>query len=97
MKEEPLSAWLKRRDEKIGLLREVFIDGEGRRRATHVHPDKPRAIEQWNGHAWELLTVVPNLAAAKQVMYPESAKTSNESASAPLKVSTGRHRKPPRS
>ncbi|MFJ6697507.1 DUF6087 family protein [Streptomyces sp. NPDC091272] len=95
MDDEPLSEWLKRREARIGRLRAVVADEKGRR-ATHLFPDKPRAIERWNGHTWELVTVVPNLAEAKRVLYPDVAKPDSPTRQPSLmKEGTGRHRKPP--
>lgn len=94
MEDESLAEWAKRRDARIGLLRAVVADESGQR-ATHLYPDRPRAIERWNGHAWELVTVVPNLSDAKRFLYPDVAKPAATRTSARLGPGTGRHRKPP--
>lgn len=98
MDDEPLSRWVERRDAKIGRLRSMpIVAGEGPKGA-HLNPDAPRAVEQWNGHAWEPYAVVANLAEAKQVMYPETVGTDptavQPSDTKPLDSGAGKHRKP---
>ncbi|MGW4028691.1 DUF6087 family protein [Streptomyces sp. NPDC004838] len=71
MNDEPLSDWVKRRDARIGRLRAVPIVGRGEPRGAHLRPDAPRAVERWNGHAWELHTIARNLAEARRLLHPE--------------------------
>ncbi|MGW3927351.1 DUF6087 family protein [Streptomyces microflavus] len=53
MDNEPLSDWAKRRDAKIGRLRAVpLVPGDGPK-GSHLNPEAPRAIQRWNGYAWE--------------------------------------------
>ncbi|MFM9445328.1 DUF6087 family protein [Streptomyces acidiscabies] len=97
MDEEPLSEWARRRDAKVGRLRAVpIVRGDGPR-ATHVNPDEPRAIERWNGHAWEPYGYAADLAEAKRVLYPEAGDSSHPASGPvhqPLAPGRGRHRKP---
>ncbi|MGW4171830.1 DUF6087 family protein [Streptomyces chartreusis] len=32
-----------------------------RPKASHLHPDVPRSIQRWNGHAWEPVRGQPHL------------------------------------
>ncbi|WP_236245252.1 DUF6087 family protein [Streptomyces sp. CC210A] len=97
MDDEPLSEWAERRDAKIGRLRAVpIVSGDGPR-ASHLHPDAPRAIERWNGHAWEPYAFAADLAAAKRILYPGASTPPTPApgpARLPLAPGTGRHRKP---
>ncbi|PBC84248.1 hypothetical protein SAMN05428945_1120 [Streptomyces sp. 2224.1] len=97
MDDEPLSAWAKRRDAKIGRLRAVpLVPGEGHRGA-HLAPDAPRAIQQWNGHIWEAHGIAADFAAAGRILYPEAAAPpAAVPARQPLRPGRGKHRKPPR-
>ncbi|WP_328550181.1 DUF6087 family protein [Streptomyces sp. NBC_00366] len=98
MDDELLTDWAERRDAKIGRLRAVpVVSGDGPR-ASHLQPDAPRAIERWNGHAWEPHGLAANLADAKAVLYPEARQSSNPligPVPKPLGSGTGKHRKPP--
>jgi hypothetical protein len=96
MDDEPLKDWAERRDAKIGRLRTVpVVPGDGPR-ASHLHPDAPRAIERWNGHTWEPYAFAANLAEAKVILYPEASQPPPPaSAPKPLGSGTGKHRKPP--
>lgn len=98
MDDEPLTDWAERRDAKIGRLRAVpVVSGDGLR-ASHLHPDAPRAIERWNGHTWEPHGFATNLAEAKAVLYPETGEPSPPTPGPvpkPLGSATGKHRKPP--
>ncbi|MFF3327680.1 DUF6087 family protein [Streptomyces sp. NPDC002889] len=98
MNDEPLSDWAERRDAKIGRLRAVpIVSGDGPK-GSHVNPDAPRAIERWNGHAWEPHGFAPNFAEAKRILYPEAAEdraAPRGPVPKPLGRGTGKHRKPP--
>ncbi|WP_406403060.1 DUF6087 family protein [Streptomyces sp. NBC_00879] len=96
MDEEPLSNWAERRDAKIGRLRAAPVTGGAGPKGSHVSPDAPRVIERWNGYAWELHTLVSNLAEAQRILYPNTAETSPAPGPAPnpLGPGTGMHRKP---
>ncbi|WP_406482705.1 DUF6087 family protein [Streptomyces sp. NBC_01615] len=73
MDDGPLSEWAERRDAKVGRLRAVpIVSGEGPS-GSHLNPDAPRAIERWNGHAWEPHTFAQNLAEAKRIPVPRGA------------------------
>ncbi|MCS0638962.1 DUF6087 family protein [Streptomyces sp. LP05-1] len=93
--DEPLSAWVERRDARIGRLRAVpVVPGDGPRGA-HVNPDEPRLVERWNGHAWEPYVFASDLAEAKRLLYPEAntPPPGGSSGRRPLAPGTGRHRK----
>ncbi|MEU3373291.1 DUF6087 family protein [Streptomyces sp. NPDC006660] len=97
MDEEPLSEWAERRDAKIGRLRAVPIVSGDSPKGSHVSPDAPRAIERWNGHAWEPYGFAASLAETKRILFPEAhtpAAGSAGLAGQPLAPGRGRHRKP---
>ncbi|MCP3755724.1 DUF6087 family protein [Streptomyces sp. TBY4] len=97
MDDESLSEWAERRDAKIGRLRAVSISSGDNPHGSHVNPAAPRAIERWNGHAWEPHGFALNLTEAKLILYPEAnAPTAAARAPAdqPLAPGKGRHRKP---
>ncbi|AYG81931.1 hypothetical protein DWB77_04098 [Streptomyces hundungensis] len=97
MVEEPLSEWAERRDSKIGRLRAVPIVSGNSPKGSHVSPDAPRAIERWNGHAWEPYGFATSLAETKRILFPEANKLAAGSpglAGQPLAPGRGRHRKP---
>lgn len=98
MEEEPLDKWaqrfLARQQERVGRLRAVPM-APGPARAAHVEPDKPRAIERWNGYAWQPYTVAANYAQAKQILYPPPKQDGPSAGGGPVPVrGRGRHRKP---
>ncbi|EFL34023.1 conserved hypothetical protein [Streptomyces viridochromogenes DSM 40736] len=95
MDDESLKDWAERRDAMIGRLRAVpVMPGDGPR-ASHLNPDAPRAIERWNGHAWELYGFAASLADAKAILYPEANEPSSLRPMAkPLGSGSGKHRKP---
>ncbi|MEU8784320.1 DUF6087 family protein [Streptomyces sp. NPDC048637] len=95
MDDEPLSEWAERRDAKIGRLRAVpLVPGEGPR-GSHLNPDAPRAIQRWNGYAWEPHGFASNLAEAKRILYPEATTPpAAVPGYQPLRPGRGRHRKP---
>ncbi|MDN3296332.1 DUF6087 family protein [Streptomyces ficellus] len=97
MDDEPLEEWAERRDAKIGRLRAVpVVSGDGPK-GSHLNPDAPRAIERWNGHAWEPYTLAANLAEAKRILHPGAGSPATPAvvrARQPLAPGTGRHRKP---
>ncbi|GGW33018.1 DUF6087 family protein [Streptomyces caelestis] len=95
MDDEPLKDWAERRDARIGRLRAVpAVPGDGPR-ASHLNPDAPRAIERWNGHAWELYGFAASLAEAQAILYPEANEPSPPGpVPKPLGSGTGKHRKP---
>ncbi|WDV53642.1 DUF6087 family protein [Streptomyces coeruleorubidus] len=96
MDDEPLRDWADRRDAKIGRLRAMpVVSGDGPR-GSHLYPETPRAIERWNGHAWEPYGFAADLDETKAVLYPEASRPpSPEPVSKPLGTGTGKHRKPP--
>lgn len=54
-----------------GRMRAVTL-APGPPRAAHVDPDLPRAVFRWDGTGWRLVRVVPDLAAAQDLMRPET-------------------------
>ncbi|MER5970428.1 DUF6087 family protein [Streptomyces sp. NPDC002055] len=97
MDDEPLERWAERRDARIGRLRALPIVPGGGPRGSHLYPDAPRAIERWNGYAWEPYGFAANLAEAKAILYPEakdSPAPAQGPAPKPLGTGTGKHRKP---
>ncbi|MFI8185352.1 DUF6087 family protein [Actinacidiphila glaucinigra] len=71
MEDEPLEQWLRRRNErqarKTGRLRAGTL-APGPPRGAHVAPDAPRLISRWDGHAWQPVAVVADLAEARAVL-----------------------------
>ncbi|MFI9772906.1 DUF6087 family protein [Streptomyces sp. NPDC052415] len=54
MEDEPLEEWAARRAQRRptpGERRAVPL-GEAPEHGTHVDPDAPRAIQEWDGHTW---------------------------------------------
>ncbi|MFF4171789.1 DUF6087 family protein [Streptomyces sp. NPDC001744] len=95
MDDESLSRWAERRDARIGQLRAVpLVTGDGPR-ASHLHPDAPRAIQRWNGHLWEPHGFAANLTEARRVLFPDAEPAAAPEAAPKLGPGTGRHRKPP--
>ncbi|MFD8545116.1 DUF6087 family protein [Streptomyces sp. NPDC059649] len=94
MDDEPLSEWAERRYAKVGRLRAVpLVTGDGPK-ASHLHPDAPRAIQRWNGYSWEPHGFASNLAEARQILYPEVIKPPAAGPAPQLGAGTGKHRKP---
>ncbi|MBZ6475427.1 DUF6087 family protein [Streptomyces griseocarneus] len=94
MDDEPLSHWAERRDAKIGRLRAMPIVSDNGPKGSHVNPEAPRAIERWNGHAWEPYAFASTLAEAKRILYPQGSEPSASGPAPKLGPGTGRHRKP---
>ncbi|MFJ2259688.1 DUF6087 family protein [Streptomyces sp. NPDC087844] len=96
MDDESLSDWAERRDAKIGRLRAVpLVSGDGLK-GSHLNPDAPRAIQRWNGYAWEPYGFAANLAETRRILHPSAKEPPTASAPQPqpLKAGRGRHRKP---
>ncbi|UYB40629.1 DUF6087 family protein [Streptomyces sp. Je 1-4] len=95
MDDEPLSDWAERRDAKIGRLRAVPLVPKEGLKGSHLNPEAPRAIQRWNGYAWEPHGFASNLAEAKRILYPEAmTPPAAVSPPQPLRSGTGKHRKP---
>ncbi|MEJ8640152.1 DUF6087 family protein [Streptomyces sp. MS2.AVA.5] len=73
MNEESLEEWARRREERraqsTGKLRAVPL-ASGSHRGSHVEPDAPRAVEEWDGAQWVIVGLVDDLAAAKGLLHP---------------------------
>ncbi|MCZ4125474.1 DUF6087 family protein [Streptomyces sp. H39-S7] len=101
MSEEPLEIWAQRRAadraRMVGRLRARSL-ASGPERASHVHPDAERVIEQWDGYQWVPVTVAVDLAAARSLLFvPEPADERATEWDRPATgEGTGRHRKPAR-
>ncbi|MFI6277882.1 DUF6087 family protein [Streptomyces sp. NPDC050988] len=96
MDDEPLADWAERRDAKIGRLRAVpLVSGDGPK-GSHLNRDAPRAIQRWNGYAWEPHGFAANLAEAQRILHPQAEEPPTASAPQrqPLRAGPGRHRKP---
>jgi hypothetical protein len=76
--EEPLAEWARQREERRtqakGRLRAAPL-AAGPHRASHVAPDAPRVIEEFDGSQWVAVSIVENLAAAKATLYPPHRAT----------------------
>ncbi|MEU3466182.1 DUF6087 family protein [Streptomyces sp. NPDC006733] len=101
MSEEPLESWAQRRAvdraRKLGRLRARTLM-PGPERASHVHPEAERVIEQWDGYQWVPLMVAANLAVTQPlIVAPEPVDERPARWDRPaLGEGTGRHRKPKR-
>ncbi|MGW6459851.1 DUF6087 family protein [Streptomyces sp. NPDC055078] len=64
--------------------------------SSHLNPDAPRAIQRWNGYAWEPHAFAANLAEAQRILHPRAEEPPNATAPEPqpLTDGRGRHRKP---
>ncbi|UUU37571.1 DUF6087 family protein [Streptomyces sp. NBC_00162] len=104
MEDEPLDRWAARRQGRLrkpGELKAITL-GTGQQRAAHLDPDAPRMILEWDGFAWQALTMVENYAAACRALSPppEALPTTQAETPGPtpgrnpLAPGKGRHRKP---
>ncbi|MCX4880576.1 DUF6087 family protein [Streptomyces sp. NBC_00847] len=102
--EEPLHEWAARRDRRRAADREVtgtrravpLADGA---RASHIAPDAPRALLEWDGHAWVTVGVAADADAAREflgLVPPPASESGQDVQPAPpgLGPGRGRHRKP---
>ncbi|WP_432038468.1 DUF6087 family protein [Streptomyces cucumeris] len=99
--DEPLDAWAARRAarraahrEIVGHRRVVALGGEGR--ATHVAPQEPRLLLEWDGTAWVTVGVAENADQAREFLghLPPPADTGvTEDRQPRLGKGTGRHRR----
>ncbi|MEU2792584.1 DUF6087 family protein [Streptomyces sp. NPDC007100] len=53
-----------------GRMRAVTLR-EGPPRAAHLDPELPRAVLRWTGTKWQLVKVVDDLKAARDLMRPQ--------------------------
>ncbi|WP_405653871.1 DUF6087 family protein [Streptomyces sp. NBC_00019] len=102
--DEPLHEWAARRDRRRAAERQItgtrravpLADGA---RASHVTPNAPRALLEWDGQTWVTVGVAPNADAAREFLGHEPAPApENGPAAQPappgLGPGRGRHRKP---
>ncbi|GHC38939.1 hypothetical protein GCM10010507_10750 [Streptomyces cinnamoneus] len=77
-----------------GRLRAVPLT-EGPHRGSHVDPGAPRVIQEWDGTEWVTVSITPDLAAAKAVLYPAPPREQRpaEWDRPALGEGTGRHRR----
>ncbi|RST07863.1 hypothetical protein EF910_05340 [Streptomyces sp. WAC07149] len=61
--DNPLASYDKRRRAPMDVYRRHRPAGGG---ATHVRPDEPRILEEWDGFAYVPAGTAPDLAAAKR-------------------------------
>ncbi|MET9087384.1 DUF6087 family protein [Streptomyces sp. NPDC004237] len=61
--DDPLAAYHKRRRPPMDVYRRHRPLNGG---ASHLRPDEPRALEEWNGFAYEPAGTAPDLAAAQR-------------------------------
>ncbi|MGP3685835.1 DUF6087 family protein [Streptomyces sp. IBSNAI002] len=96
--DEPLEVWAARRERgrrRTGELRAVPL-AAGPARGSHVDPGSPRMITRWDGFQWQAVAVVPNYAAARQVIDPAAPAEQVQLprySPAPLRAGRGRHRR----
>jgi hypothetical protein len=102
--DEPLEEWAARRDRRRAAERQIT----GIRRAvplapgpkaSHVAPDGPRALLEWDGRTWATVGVAPNADAAREFLghKPQPAPESGPDTQPPppgLGPGRGRHRRP---
>ncbi|MFZ3493109.1 DUF6087 family protein [Streptomyces sp. 5.8] len=96
--DEPLEVWAARREgrrRKVGELRAVSLT-DGPARGGHVQPEAPRAIERWDGYAWEPVTIARDYAATRRLIDPTApadAVVVPGYSPLPLRAGRGRHRR----
>ncbi|MFJ2861280.1 DUF6087 family protein [Kitasatospora sp. NPDC087314] len=99
--DEPLAAWVARREQRlrpVGELRAVGLGGGDapRGRGAHVAPGEPRLIVRWDGYQWLAESVAEDYAAAQRILHGiegDGLLRSMWPAQRPRKA-PGRHRKP---
>ncbi|UQA97549.1 DUF6087 family protein [Streptomyces halobius] len=68
--DESLSDWFARRDQQrasdrqITGTRRALPLAPGNLRASHIAPDAPRLLTEWDGHQWAPVGIAPDAAAA---------------------------------
>ncbi|HEY9373101.1 DUF6087 family protein [Streptomyces sp.] len=96
--DEPLDEWAARREMRLRLVgeRKAVRLGGNPHRAAHVDPDAPRLIVEWDGYAWQPVTLVDDYAAACRTLNPPPEPPPNNPTPPrpPTVPGTGRHRKP---
>ncbi|MEV5998840.1 DUF6087 family protein [Streptomyces griseomycini] len=65
-----------------------------RPKASHLHPDVPRSIQRWNGHAWEPHGFAANLTWAQRILHPPQPSAAPARLPQPLGAGRPGHRRP---
>ncbi|MFD6468914.1 DUF6087 family protein [Streptomyces goshikiensis] len=95
--DEPLDRWAARRAKRLRPVGErkavTLVPGA---HGSHVHPNAPRLILEWDGYQWTTLATVADLAAARRYLNPQTADDAPPTppARSPMAAGMGRHRKP---
>ncbi|WP_328491292.1 DUF6087 family protein [Streptomyces zaomyceticus] len=69
MDDEPLEEWAERREQSRPVRgeRRHFPLGDHTGHGSHVGPDAPRGLQEWDGHQWVPVGVADSLTAAAHV------------------------------
>ncbi|MFC6511608.1 DUF6087 family protein [Streptomyces goshikiensis] len=69
--DEPLDRWAARRAKRLRPVgeRKAVTLAPGAH-GSHVHPNAPRLILEWDGYQWTTLATVPDRAAARRFLNP---------------------------
>lgn len=103
--DEPLDEWAARREQRRAEQREIIgtrrvlplTEGP---RASHVAPNSPRLLQEWDGTAWGAVGIAQNAEEARAFLghasqpAPESDVEGRTAAHPDLGPGRGRHRKP---
>lgn len=82
MEDESLNEWAARREQrrpKLGERRATPL-GEQSTHGTHVDPEAPRGIQEWDGHAWTPAGVAKDLPAAADETGKDTASRADRAA-----------------
>ncbi|MBD0688506.1 hypothetical protein BG452_04975 [Streptomyces sp. CBMA123] len=94
--EIPLEEWWKGRQQRrrpVGQRRAITL-ADGPQHGAHVSPAAPRLILEWDGFAWQPVTVAENYpAACRAVNHSEAARAVPVPGYSPVKGGGGRHRR----
>ncbi|GGV57903.1 hypothetical protein GCM10010294_05000 [Streptomyces griseoloalbus] len=76
VEDEPLDDWAARREQRRPAPgeRRVFPLGEQQEQGTHVDPEAPRGIQEWDGHQWAPVGVAENRAATADEAGQDTAR-----------------------
>ncbi|GAA3123283.1 hypothetical protein GCM10020254_83060 [Streptomyces goshikiensis] len=83
--DEPLDRWAARRAKRLRPVGErkavTLVPGA---HGSHVHPNAPRLILEWDGYQWTTLAAAPDLAAARRFLNPPDGRQRAANASRPV-------------